>query len=97
VLVVPWPEIITTGSVSSSAAACAAPPCRPCRHLDVEQHEVRASRCTSASASCPERADECVVLVLEDHPQRVADGRLVVDDQDARFQTIVDLDRCSAR
>ena len=28
-------------------------------------------------------ADELVALVLEHHPQRVADGRLVVDDQDA--------------
>ena len=31
-------------------------------------------------------ADELVALVLEHHPQRVADGRFVVDDQDAWFR-----------
>ena len=42
-------------------------------------------------------ADEFVVLVLEDHPQRVADRRLVVNDQDARFQRSSILTVSSAR
>ena len=43
-----------------------------------------ASRSTSASPSWPVAAPTNVVaFVLEGHPQRVADGRLVVDDQDA--------------
>ena len=42
------------------------------------------SRSTAASALGPDGPPhELVALVLEDHPQRVADGRLVVDDQDA--------------
>ena len=44
------------------------------------------SRWTAASAFLAAGgADELIVLVLEDHPQRVADGGLVVDDQDARL------------
>ena len=43
-----------------------------------------ASRSTSASALLAGGgAEELVAFVLERHPQRVADGRLVVDDQDA--------------
>ena len=49
-----------------------------------------ASRSTSASAFLSRRgADELVAFVFENHPQRVADGRLVVDDQDARFHHAV--------
>ena len=44
------------------------------------------SRCTTVdTVLAGGRADELVVLVLEDHLQRVADGGLVVDDQDAGF------------
>ena len=59
------------------------------RHLDVEQHDVR-----PFAADDVERflaaggADELVVLVLEDHPQRIADRRFVVDDQHTRFHGV---------
>ena len=43
-------------------------------HLDVEQHEVGSLALNGGNALLPgRRADELVVLVLEDHPQRVAD------------------------
>ena len=38
-------------------------------------------------------AAELVVLVFEDHPQRVADGGFVIDDEDAGFHRYVDLHR----
>ena len=43
-----------------------------------------ASRSASASPSWPVAAPiELVALVLEGHPQRIADRRFVVDDEDA--------------
>ena len=55
-------------------------------HLDVEQHQVGTLALDGGDALLPgRRADELVVLVLEDHPQRVADRGLVVDDQNAWF------------
>ena len=56
------------------------------RHLDVEQHEVGALALHRGEAFLAAGgADELVVLVFENHPQRFADGALVVDDQDARL------------
>ena len=55
------------------------------RHLDVEEDEVRATRARRPSGlPGPDPASEdLVALVFENHPHRVADGRLVVDDEDA--------------
>ena len=53
-------------------------------HLDVEQHEVGRFALGQRQPFLAGRgADELVAFVLERHPQRVADGRFVVDDQDA--------------
>ena len=77
----------TTGSVSSSA-------CERCSTSRPSMPGILMSRNTRSGALALDhargllaggRAEELVALVLEDHPQRVADGRLVVDDQDARF------------
>ena len=85
VLIVPWPETTTTGSVSFMRA-------QPlehleavhARHLDVEQHEIgRLALGQRQPLLAGRRAEELVALVLEGHPQRVANGRLVVDDQNA--------------
>ena len=55
-------------------------------HLDVEQHEIGRLALGERQAFLAGRgADELVALVLEGHPQRIADRRFVVDDQDARF------------
>ena len=68
------------------------------RHLDVEQHEIRPLPLNRRDAflSCC-RADELVVLVLEDHPQRVADRALVVNHQNAWLHDQSILRVCSAR
>jgi hypothetical protein len=56
------------------------------RHLDVEQHQVRPFALRQLDAVLAvARPEELVVLVLEDHAQRVADRGFVVDHQDARF------------
>ncbi len=48
------------------------------------KHEVRRLALGEREALlAASRPDELVAVVLEDHPQRVADRRLVVDDQDA--------------
>ena len=56
------------------------------RHLDVEEHEIRrltfGQRHSLGSAG---RLDHLVALVFEDHPDRTADLRLIVYDQDAGF------------
>ena len=86
-VIVPWPEIITTGSVSSTLADLGEHfEAVHARHLDVEQHDVgRFAPDLRDAVRAGRGADELVVLVFEDHPQRVADRRLVVDDQDAGF------------
>ena len=85
VLIVPWPEITTTGSASFMRA-------QPIQHveavhaghLDVEEHEVgRLALGERQALLAGGGADEVVPFVFERHPQRVADGRFVVDDQDA--------------
>ena len=54
------------------------------RHLDVEQHEVgRFALGEREPFLAGGGADELVAFVLERHPQRVADGGFVVDDEDA--------------
>ena len=80
----PWPEIIRTGG---------APPARDdpvegleavhAGHLDVEQHGVgrRRRRARRAPRGRPPTVADLVALVLEDHPQRVADRGFVVDDR----------------
>jgi hypothetical protein len=53
-------------------------------HLDVQQHEVR--RFTLGQREpllTGGGAEELVAFVLERHAERVADGGLVIDDQDA--------------
>ena len=55
-------------------------------HLDVEEHGVRPLRLHGGeSVLSAGGAEELIVLVLEDHLQRVADGGFVVDDEDARL------------
>ena len=85
VLIVPWPEMMTTGSASFIVA-------QPLEHLDavhaghldVEQHQVRRLALGQREPLLAgRRAEELVAFVLERHPQRVADRRFVVDDQDA--------------
>ena len=86
-LIVPWPgdhhdrqRLVDGAQLSQHLDAVHA------RHLDVEQDEVAALALGQREAFLAGGgADELVVLVLEDHPQRVADGGLVVDDQDARI------------
>jgi hypothetical protein len=57
------------------------------RHLDVEDDHVRCVALDRGNAfRTGGRSDEFVVFVFEDHPQRVADSGLVVDDQNAGFQ-----------
>ena len=54
------------------------------RHLHVEQHEVgRLALGERQPLLAGRGADELVAFVFERHPQRVADRRLVVYDQDA--------------
>ena len=89
VAVLPCPEIITTGSPSSMR------PQLPQHlhavhawHLDVEQHDVRPFAANDVECFLSAGgADELIVLVLEDHPQRIADRRLVIDDKDAGFHS----------
>ena len=53
------------------------------RHLDVEEDGVDASRVEVRERRLPvRRREHLVALVLEDHPQGVADARIVVDDED---------------
>ena len=65
-------------------------------HLDVEQHQVGRLALGERQPLLPGRGqDALVALRIRGHPQRVADGRLVVDDQDAGFghvgaSTVVD-------
>ena len=54
------------------------------RHLDVEQDEVgRVALGEREPFLAGRGADELVPFVFERHPQRIADRRFVVDDQDA--------------
>ena len=56
------------------------------RHLDVEEHEVGRFALDQLDAFLARRRQHHVVaVVLERHLQRVADRRLVIDDQDAWF------------
>ena len=53
-------------------------------HLDVEEHGIGPLLLHGGEAVLSAgRAEELIVLVLEDHLQRVADGGFVVDDEDA--------------
>ena len=53
-------------------------------HLDVEEERVRGFALQGLEPLRPGgRFEELVPLVFEDHPQRLADGFLVVDHQDA--------------
>ena len=92
VAVVPWPEIMTTGSVSSSACSLRSTsmPSMPGILMSSSTRSGRSRWTSGEPFLAGGGADELVVLVLEDHPQRVADRGLVVDDQDARFHTVVD-------
>ncbi len=90
-VMVPWPEIIATGSASSifriSAQRLEAV---HAGHLDVEQDHVgRIALDRGHSVRPARRPDELVVLVLEDHPQRVADGRLVVNHEDLGLHLVI--------
>ncbi len=85
VLIVPWPETTMTGSASFIAA-------QPIEHfeavhaghLHVEQHEVGRFALGERQPLLTGRGqDAFVAFVLERHPQRVADGRFVVDHQDS--------------
>ena len=92
-VIVPWPEIIATGSDSSifRISASVSRPFIP-GILMSSTTMSGGSRLTCAMPSGPGRgADELVVLVFEDHPQRVADGGLVVDDEDAGFHVALQL------
>ena len=54
------------------------------RHLDVEEDQVRRLALDQRDPFRPaRRLEDLVALVLEDHPHRAADLRLVVDDQNA--------------
>ena len=56
-------------------------------HLDVEQHEIGTLALDERESLLPCRGpDEVVALVLERHPQGVADGGFVIDDKDAGFR-----------
>ena len=85
VLIVPWPET----TIDRQRLVHRAQPLEHfdavhAGHLDVEQHEVGRLALGEREALLAGRgADELVAFVLERHPQRVADGRFVVDDQDA--------------
>ena len=53
-------------------------------HLHVEQHEIGRLALGEREPFLAGRgADELVALVLERHPQRIADRGFVVDDEDA--------------
>jgi hypothetical protein len=53
-------------------------------HLDVEEHKVRWIALDQRKPLLAGRsADELVALILERPPHRVADTRLIVDDQDS--------------
>ena len=53
-------------------------------HLDVEEHGVGPLALHGGEAVLAAgRAHELIILVLEDHLQRVANGGFVVDDEDA--------------
>ena len=57
------------------------------RHLDVEQHEIWPIALDERQAvRTGGGTDEPVALVLQNHPQRIADGGFVVNDQDAGLQ-----------
>ena len=56
------------------------------RHFDVEKHQVRMLALDDRQPLGPgSRHQAFVALVLENHPHRVADGGLVVNDEDARL------------
>ena len=56
-------------------------------HLDVEEHGIGPLLLHGGQAVLSAgRADELIVLVFEDHLQRVADRGFVVDDEDARLR-----------
>ena len=56
-------------------------------HLDVEEDEVWRFTLDELDAFVAGGGlQHLVAFVFENHPQRVADGGLVVDDQDARLQ-----------
>ena len=55
-------------------------------HLDVEEHGVGPLALHRSQAIlAADGADELIILVLEDHLQRVTNGGLVVNDEDARL------------
>ncbi len=87
VLTVPWPEIITTGSVSlRGAEALEHLEAVHAGHLDVEEHEIERLALGQGDAIGSGGGEQALVaLVLEDHLQRLADARFIVYDQDARF------------
>ncbi len=59
-----------------------------CRHLDVQQHQIRRVALDDGQTiGTGRRADELVVLVFQNHPKRIADRGLVVDNQDAGFHS----------
>ena len=82
VLTVPWPEMMTTGSASFVCRIfCSAS--RPSMPPILMSRKTRSggSRSTSATPSGPlDGLLHVVALVLEDHPDRPADLRLVVND-----------------
>jgi hypothetical protein len=55
-------------------------------HLDVEKHEVGRVALGHREPFLPRSGEQHLVpVVLEDHPHRVADGWLVIDDEDPRL------------
>jgi hypothetical protein len=85
VLIVPCPEITTTGSASLRGAAVPAPRAVHARHLHVEQDEVgRLPLGQRQPFLAGGRADELVAFVFQRHPQRVADGGFIIDNKNAR-------------
>ena len=83
VAMVPWPEIMTIWARASRSRSRLKrlEPVEP-RHLHVEEDEVRAELRVDADRLSAGRGDANVqVLVLEDLLERLANARLVVDDE----------------
>ena len=85
VLIVPWPET----TIDRQRLVHVAQPLEHldavhARHLDVEQDQVRRFALGQRQPFLAGGgAEELVAFVLERHPQRIADGGFVIDDQDA--------------